>query len=331
MACPGAKSIKGTEDKDGRPSLSGARGELSCLGGYGGNEAHRARRTAKPRRVPGRILGARRRRLPAPLVTFLRKGRRLRGTRPGKSTWMSNNSGPQLSQGIPDSPTRKKEKASTMEVAERLKAKAKAQSTGKSSKTAEKEASRHQVLERELSRARQPAPGDADINTSTPTVMSLCEPQLVPSNLAPKAWSPQREAVQLEPVKFSQGLESQRVATPGTLQSGTQATFTPTAAGLRPSKPQAAWPDQFQAMIAQAFAQFMASSVGQRSQQVPAAPSRPSHQAEEPAPFTGLFDQSLFGLLLLKACSSANMPQNRRLSRLLLHPRARTHSILSRW
>ncbi|XP_039222345.1 uncharacterized protein LOC120318592 isoform X3 [Crotalus tigris] len=86
MACPGAKSIKGTEDKDGRPSLSGARGELSCLGGYGGNEAHRARRTAKPRRVPGRILGARRRRLPAPLVTFLRKGRRLRGTRPGKST-----------------------------------------------------------------------------------------------------------------------------------------------------------------------------------------------------------------------------------------------------
>ncbi|KAK9404128.1 ZZ-type zinc finger-containing protein 3 [Crotalus adamanteus] len=181
-----------------------------------------------------------------------------------RAEMMSDNSNPQQAQGIPDSPTRKKQKSSTMEVAGRLKAKA--QSNRKISKT-EKEASRRQALEKEFSRAHQPAP-----------------------------------------------------------------------AGFRPSEPQAAWPDQFQAMMAQAFAQFM-TSVGQWPQQVPAAPSWLFHQAEDPAflqqassesdyedfdlcgflsddedvsppdpaPLTGLFDQSLFDSLLLKVCTSANI------------------------
>ncbi|KAK9401019.1 hypothetical protein NXF25_011733 [Crotalus adamanteus] len=160
---------------------------------------------------------------------------------------------------------------------------------------------------------------------------SIFEPLSSHSASAPGAWSPPRGIPESDSnltVASGRGITGQDT-------SGPQATFTPTAAGLRPPENQALNPNLLQSMIAQAVAQFMASNTPQpppqatHHSQSPDWMDDPASDLEstgaeqaglilsedegiapyEPTPPVGLFDHSFFNSLLLKACTTANLAQ----------------------
>lgn len=141
---------------------------------------------------------------------------------------MADNGPPQPTQDTPGSPTKKKHRFSKLEVAGKLKAKA--ISSKKPSKVAEKEASRrHLALERLFSRVQRLCSSDTGQVSPAPPEVSLFGPQPPPtSSLTQRAWSPEGEAVQEEGTPPIQGPCPRRVAPSPRDPPGPEATFTST-------------------------------------------------------------------------------------------------------
>ncbi|XP_039201699.1 lamina-associated polypeptide 2-like [Crotalus tigris] len=196
----------------------------------------------------------------------------------------------QGSQGASSFPSRlRNARSAKQEAAGKLRARAIA--GRRSPKAAGKEASgRQQALGKQFSNAAGQQNGvKVDEMTSVPTEASVFDPQQAPStSAAPSAGSPEGETGQsispmAEKVEMvpssSEGLGLQIPAPPGKAGPlGPEATFTPTAAGLRPPEAQEiALSEQMQLLISQAVAQVVASTLHQRARPESTASEVPSH------------------------------------------------------
>ncbi|XP_015679209.1 uncharacterized protein LOC107294491 [Protobothrops mucrosquamatus] len=196
----------------------------------------------------------------------------------------------QSSQGVSSSPSiLRNSRSAKQEAAGKLRARAIA---GRMSpKAAGKEASgRQQALGKQFSNAAgQQKEAKVGQISSVPMEASCFDPQQAPSASAtPSAWSPEGEtgqsispmAEQMEMVPpSSKGLGLQIPAPPGTAGSlGPEATFTPTATGLRlPETRETGLSEQMQLLISQAVAQAVASTLHHRARTESIASEVPSH------------------------------------------------------
>ncbi|XP_039180626.1 DBIRD complex subunit ZNF326 isoform X2 [Crotalus tigris] len=182
----------------------------------------------------------------------------------------------QISQGASSSSSRhQKSRSPNQEAAGKFRSKA------ISSEAAEKEASRrHQALEKQLSKAARQK-NDPKVGQITSVPKEASAPS---TSAASSAWSPKGEtsqfifpmAEQVEMVpRSSEGLGLHIPTPPGTARPlGPEATFTPTAAGLRPPEAQETeLLERMQLLISQAIAQGVASTLQQKARPESGIPS----------------------------------------------------------